>query len=960
MRLTLTLASLLLALAAPAAALVLNEGAAAQQRLGVPFGAEPLNVALVWHQHQPQYPKRPGTRVYEQPWVRLHAAKDYHDMAAIVREFPGLKLTINLTPVLLAQLDDYLTGDTDRHAELAARPAARLTAAEQAEARERFFQVSGPMIGRWPRLQQLKALPAARWAQADYRDAATLFHLAWTDPDFLARPPLAALAARGRGYSEADKRLVLAEHRRIMADVVPLHRKLQDEGRLEVTTTPYFHPILPLVYDSALAREALPQAPMPGGRYQRPDDAKFHVTAAVADYTKRFGRAPRGMWPGEGSVSQAVAPLFKQAGIGWIATDEDVLARSLGMKLRDGEHLTAQGGSALYRPYQVKDGPAIVFRDRKLSDDIGFRYSKMSGAAAARDLLDQLAAIARWPRAGEPLVSIILDGENAWENYPDDGKAFLRALYKGLTTDARFKTVTPAEFLATNRPTPLERLWSGSWIGASYATWIGEDEENRAWDLLFRTREAVAAFGRRHGEANRAYRQAMAKIHAAEGSDWFWWYGQDQDSGRDHEFDSAYRGLLMAAHRDLGQKPPADLALPIVQVGAKPTRAPSAYLKPNINGPMDRTEWAKAGSLFAEGGVMAVGGRPFDALFYGWDKEHLYLAVQHGGDAKPFAVLLGLPSKGGGQPIPPAPFLVHAGIDVNADGTAAMGLPGKPGQPRPLRAGHGRGTSELAIRWADLGVRSGDPVSLILRTQDAVFPAQPLQLRVPVLASKPLVALVDAPDPGIGPGTFDLPTGGAYTRASVDLKRFEVAEEGGDWAFTWQLGEVRDPWSSPIGLSLVTLDAYVAPGLFVEGRLPPVTPLLEARGAAADRPWRLAVSVEGWQQGFYEPSGEKGGEVPVAVDRLAGEVRAFVPKARLTGDPRSWAFLVTLAGQDGFAPGRIRQVMSATTAERFGGRLPARHGNLLDVLLPAGSGDQAVLLNQAGGNVVLPLVRPTE
>lgn len=943
MRRFLTFACLPLGLAAPAAALT-------------PAPPTPLPVAIVWHQHQPRYPKRPGTNVYEQPWVRLHAAKDYHDMAAIAREFPGLRITINLTPVLLAQLDDYLAGATDRHEQLAKRDPATFTAAERAEARDRFFQVSGPMLARFPRLAALKALPAARWTPADFRDAAALFHLAWTDPDFLARAPLAALVKKGRGYVAKDVQAILAEHRRIMAEVVPLHRKLQDEGRLEVTTTPYFHPILPLLHDTDLAREALPQAPLPAARYRRPEDAAWHVRAAVTDYTKRFGRAPRGMWPGEGSVAQDVASLFKQAGIRWIATDEDVLARSIGTKLRDGERLTAQGGHALYRPWQVADGPAIVFRDRKLSDDIGFRYAKMPGAAAAADLLDQLREASRWPRGNDALATIVLDGENAWENYADDGKAFLRALYRGLTTDERLTTTTPAAFLEGRRPVALKPLWAGSWIGASFATWIGEDEENRAWDLLARAREAVAAHAKRHGEAGAPYRRALDKIHAAEGSDWFWWYGQDQDSGRDHEFDQAFRGLLAGVYRDLGQAPPPDLGVPIVQLGATPTRKPSAYLAPRIDGPFDRTEWAKAGSVFAEGGAMATGGRPFDALFYGWDKAWLYLGVQHAGEAKPFAVLLGKAGQAGGMAMSPAPFMVHATVDVDAHGQAGLGFPGMPGPVVPLRAPHGRGTTELAIRWSDLGLRSGDALDLVLRTPAGIFPARPLRIQVPVLPVAAQARLRDATDAP----AWTLPTGGAYTRPAVDLQALEVGEEDGAWAFTWKVGAVRDPWGSPIGLSLATLDCYVGPGIFVEGRLPPTVPLLDGRDAWADRPWTHVVSVEGWQQGLYGPDGAKRAEVAVAVDALAGEVRARVPKGALPGSPAHWAYLATLAGQDGFAPGRIRRILPNADAERFGGRVPGRGTNLLDVVLPPGAGEEGTLLNQASARVVLPLVRPPE
>lgn len=891
----------------------------------------PLPVAIVWHQHQPQYPTIPGTRTFTQPWVRLHAAKDYLDMAAMVREFPGLKLTINLTPVLLQQLDAYGFGATDRHAQLALRPAEQLTPAERTEARDRFFQVSGPMLARHPRLGQLKALAPAKWVAGDYRDAAALFHLAWTDPDWLAAKPLAAIAAKRQGFTAADIRTILAEHGRLMRAVVPLHKALQDEGRIEVATTPFYHPILPLIFDNALAAEALPEAPKPMRRFMEPADARFHVQAAVTYYQRMFGRAPRGMWPGEGSVAQAVAPLFKEAGIRWIATDEDVLARTLGVKLRAGEVVSPTGAEQLYRAWGVKDGPAIVFRDRKLSDDIGFRYSKMNGEAAARDLLGQLGAIAQRPGRPDRLVTVILDGENAWENYPDDGKAFLRALYRGLTTDPRFTTTTPSEHLAAHTPAPLPKLWAGSWIGASFATWIGEDEENRAWDLLAEARAAATAYAAKHGE-NAGYKRAMTKVYAAEGSDWFWWYGRDQDSGRDSEFDQAYRDGLAGVYRELGQQPPAQLAVPLVAVGAMSAKQPQAYLAPLIDGPLGRTEWARAGSLFADGGAMAQAGRAFDALFYGWDKRNLYLAVQHGGEARGFELRIGTP--GVGAAFSGTPFAVHAVARLADDGTATLTTAGPAAPPVRLTAGHGRGSSEVAIPWAALGVRSGDALQLQLAQGGTTFPARPLALRAPVLSVVPLVTFADAPDQ---PG-YTLPTGGAYTAASVDLQALEIGEEDGAWAFTWKLGGVRDPWGSPIGLSLVALDLYL--GTATAGA---ATPLLDGREALGDRPWTHALAVEGWQQGLFAPDGTKRVEPQVAVDPLSGEVRARVPKTALPGHPRDWRYLATLAGQDGFAPGRIRQVGALADAERFGGRAAGLGSNLLDVLQPDRGPDPAVL-----------------
>lgn len=905
---------------------------------------EPLNVEIIWHQHQPLYPKVPGTNVYEQPWVRLHAAKDYVDMAAMVREFPGLKLTINLTPVLLTQVEDYNRGATDRHLQLAAKDPAQFTPAEKTEAYHRFFQVSGPMLANWPRLGELKAKPLATYDAQDFRDLETLFHLAWTDAIFRDTPALAAISAKGRGYTEAEKAKVLAMHREALKQIIPLHRQLQDEGRIEVSTTPYFHPILPLVYDTDLAKEAMPEAPMPTKRFHHPEDARFHVNEAVAYYKRLFGRAPRGMWPGEGSVAQAVAPLFKEAGIQWIATDEEVLARSLKTPVRTGETVTRP--DLLYRPYQSTGGPAIVFRDRKLSDDIGFRYNKMTGEAAAADLLGQLRAIAHKP-GGPKLVSIILDGENAWENYPDDGKAFLRALYRGLTTDATFKTTTPSEYLAGHTPTPLARLWAGSWIGGSFSTWIGEDEENQAWDRLTEARDAVAAFGKANGAQNALYQKALGRLHAAEGSDWFWWYGRDQDSGYDEVFDKAFRDLLASAYTDIGSPVPTLLTVPIVQAGVTPTRTPRAYWKPVIDGQLQRGELADAGSIFAEGGAMAQGNQPVGALFYGWDKQRLSLALQFNGNARPFMIYLGQPA-GTGKAVKGVPFLVKRAFAVDP---AKNMIQATIGDGEWLQAAGGKEAAEVAIPWAALGAQGGESWLLAVVPQGgSAFPAQPLRFQTPMVAVKSQVILKDGEDDL----RYDMPKGSAYTRAATDLQSLSVGEAGDRWVFTWQLGDVKNPWNSPIGLSLVTLDLYLAPAA---GAGAPVA-LLQGRDAKAARPWWRAIAIEGWQQGVYGPDGTKLGDVDVAVDPLAREVRASIPKKLLPGNPRRWAYIATLEGQDGFAPGRVRQVLPTPDADHFGGRPAGRWSNVLDVLLPPALDQAPVLFPDANQPVVLPYVTP--
>lgn len=587
-----------------------------------PAAPPKASLALIWHQHQPRYPLRPGTRVFEQPWVRLHAAKDYVDMLTLAQQYPRLRVTFNLTPILLEQLDDYGQGATDRHAELATQEPATWPEATRREAGDRFFQVSKPMLAQWPALARLKAKGWRAMSAQDWRDAAVLFHLAWTDRDFLRAEPYRSLAAKGTGYTTQDARTLLALHQKLMQDVVRLHRAAQDAGQIEVTTTPYAHPILPLLVDTNVAREALPDDPLPATPFRFAQDAKLHVERAHADYLKRFGRAPKGMWPAEGSVSEAVLPLFQAAGVQWIATDEEVLGRSLGQDFNGPQR------PALYQPYRHGNGPAIFFRDRRLSDSIGFRYSQMPAEAAAADFMGQVNAIVSAHRGAPPLISVILDGENAWEWYPDDGKAFLKALYRGLTTTPGLQTVTPSAYLATHTPQALPRLWPGSWINASFATWIGEKDENQAWEALQAARAAVERFAQRHGHQDPRTRAALETMYHAEGSDWFWWYGQDQNSGRDHEFDTAYRQLLTTVYRHIGETPPAALASPLTGNQALP--GPRKPLKPRLDGVLSPGEWESAKHVPATGQAMQAD-RPLEALWYGHDVTYGYVAVRFSG-----------------------------------------------------------------------------------------------------------------------------------------------------------------------------------------------------------------------------------------------------------------------------------------------------------------------------------------
>lgn len=736
----------------PCTALILGAWAAPALAMGPPDAngrpgppcvapAPALQVVLLWHQHQPRYPKLPGRNVYAQPWVRLHAAKDYVDMALRLAKHPAVHATVNLTPVLLEQLADYEAGATDRHAELAGLDLFGASEALQAEAHQAFFQVSGPMLAERPRLAALKAKPRADYSAQDWLDLQALSNLAWTDPMHAERhPELAPLLAKGQGYSRQEVANLLALHRQLIAEVVPVHRALQEAERLEVSTTPYHHPILPLLVDSELVGEAMPEAPRPSPVLRAPQDAAWHVDEAIRLYRRLFGRAPQGMWPAEGAVAQAVMPLFASRGIRWVATDEGVLARSLKLSLRgEGDRLLRP--DLLDRPYAPPGGPAIFFRDRALSDFIGFDAMKKPGAESAAWLVDRLVERARAPRVEPGVLSIILDGENAWEHYPADGDAFLEAFYEGLEQHpSELRVRTPREVLQSVTPEALPRLAAGSWISGNFATWAGEADENQAWSALAQARQALLAEAAKRPAGAPEVAEAWKHLLAAQGSDWFWWYGKDQDSGRDEGFDEAFRKLLRQSYKALGLASPADLASPITGLGlaaqsglppqaGAPDLLPKGPISPSLDGRFQRGEWMGSGASFPQGGAMARPGL-FSALYFGTNPQRLSLGVEFSEKAGPFLVRLAaegqprLPGAVGGRLLATHELRLRPG--------QALRLRGPQGET-PLPGAWGPELLELGLPWQALGLKAGQAVALeLLEPNDRAFPqAGPLRLNCP-------------------------------------------------------------------------------------------------------------------------------------------------------------------------------------------------------------------------------------
>jgi alpha-amylase/alpha-mannosidase (GH57 family) len=610
----------------------------------------PLYVAFLWHMHQPFY-RDASTGDFALPWTRLHATKDYLHMAEVLSEYPAIHATFNFVPSLIEQLEDYADGNaTDRALRTSLKE--HLSASDKEFVLSFFFSINWDrVINHYPGYREL--LRQRQEAQGDWRrfsdqywtDLIVWFNLAWFDPTYVrSDPDLRVLADKGSGFTRADVHLVADKSRNVAGPTLAVYRRLADRGQIELCTSPYYHPILPLLVDGASARQATPGIVLPPELFAYPEDAMEQIRRGLLAHQRIFGRPAQGMWPSEGAVSQGVAHLIAaQTDLKWIASDEAILGRSLGVGMdRDGYgHLTRP--SILYQPYTLttrhRQGNApplsAIFRDRLLADRIGFVYQHMDGRSAAEDLVDRLrrARINLGDDDQPHLLSIILDGENCWEYYENNGEDFLRHLYTLLSAADDIKTVTVSEYLARNPPrSTITQLAAGSWIGGDMLTWIGEPAQNQAWEYLARTREQLVSRSEDdHSTSMDVVGQAWQELYIAEGSDWFWWYST-RNTPPSNVFDALFRGHLAEVYRNLGLPAPDWLSRPIVVTrGAHAGRSPKAYVTPDLMADSNAGyAWANAGVMEPElsSATMQRGESALRRLYYGFDATHLYLRLE--------------------------------------------------------------------------------------------------------------------------------------------------------------------------------------------------------------------------------------------------------------------------------------------------------------------------------------------
>ncbi len=533
---------------------------------------QPLFLIFQWHMHQPFY-KDAISGQYLLPWVRLHCTKDYTDMIWHLERFPEVKGVVNFVPSLLKQIRDYndFTSVDERFLNLTRKPAGQLSGEDKhlilqhffPGNRERMISVSRRYSelfnsrGADPTDEALAAV-ARSWTPQDFLDLQMWFLLAWTGEELREEPEIAQLIAKESNFTEQEKQKVLSLHQQSIRELLDRYVQLQDTKQIEITGCPYTHPILPLLLDSEVARISMPDADLPLHRFSEPEEAEKQVIRALQIFRNDMGWEIAGMWPSEGAVSEAAVKLLRKYDVRYITTDSNVLARTLSRSPEPAWLVPEQK----YMPYTypTQDGDMVIFaRDQALSDRIGFQYASMEPEQAVEDFFAQLYRIDdTLPDDGYPYVVVItMDGENAWEYYRQNGRPFFEALYGRLSDDQRIRTTTFSEQLnRTGELNELEWIYPGSWIHSDFHYWIGDPVKNAAWDKLHTTLDVVHQKQKDGVTLSEHAEQALLQ---AEGSDWFWWYGNPNHSDYDRIFDQLFCNALRKVCYEMEEELPEAL-----------------------------------------------------------------------------------------------------------------------------------------------------------------------------------------------------------------------------------------------------------------------------------------------------------------------------------------------------------------------------------------------------------------
>jgi alpha-amylase/alpha-mannosidase (GH57 family) len=567
--------------------------------LSQPITPPKLLICLYWHMHQPDY-RDSISHEYVLPWTYLHAIKDYSDMAFHLENNVKARVSFNFVPILLDQLEDYVTQFKSKKIRdpllaMLSKPSLEGLSIEQCQLiiESCFKSHHEKMLSPYAEYQRLYILyqvasasgnlPAddvnLQYFSAQYKtDLLVWYHLAWMGESVKKNNELVkTLIAKGSHFDSDDRMALFSLIGEIISHLIPRYKALQQKGQIEISTTPHQHPILPLLLDFKSTLDAMPGAALPENQQYNGGEARAisHIKHAQASHQQRFDVKPIGMWPAEGAVSKSALMLMAKQGVQWAATGEGVLTNSL-HKSNPTKALVSRH-EYLYKPYKISDGDDEIvcfFRDDRLSDKIGFEYAKMHSTDAVRDFVQTLEHIhATYQKPENPLVSVTLDGENAWEYFPYNGYYFLTELYQALANHPNIEMVTQSEILqAIQKPKSsaykvfcgnLPEVAAGSWVYGSFSTWIGSKDKNRGWDLLCEAKKVYDKVLKAGSLSEKEQKDCEAQLAVCEGSDWFWWLGDYNSAASVNSFDQLYRRNLSNLYVLLKQPVPADLSNPI-------------------------------------------------------------------------------------------------------------------------------------------------------------------------------------------------------------------------------------------------------------------------------------------------------------------------------------------------------------------------------------------------------------
>ena len=607
-------------------------------------GAKKLSIAFYWHMHQPVYQLN-SLGDYLMPWVRLHGIRDYLDMLLILNDFEEIKLNFNLVPVLLDSFIDY--GEKDCHdiqSRLTVTNISELTDNDKEFILNNFFDANySSMIFPYENYNELyqkrfstEKADIKAFCEQEYSDIMAWFNLAWIDPVFKEKfPEFKKLLKKGKNFTFKDRLAIIELQRKIIRMIIPAYREFLEKGKIEITTSPYYHSIIPILTDMKSSQKNLSTVDSSLYDLNLEDDAKLQTKLALERIEEIFGIRPKGIWPSEHCVSPQTLEIFKEAGAQWTITDEGILTSSINFEfVRDFKgHLEDPYFLTKSYKYKTKNSDIkVIFRDSVIPNLISFEYANHDPKVAANDLYDRIKVMQNKLQSSPDknhLLTIAMDGENCWENYVEDGTTFLKTIYSMIEEDKTLETVLISDYLEKEKyHKELKKIHSGSWINKNFQLWIGEPVKNLAWTYLKKVKEDLNDFIEKnpnHKNIDLARRELMI----AQGSDWFWWYGEPNDSGQDHIFDYLFREHLKNVYRYIDIKHPGYFDSPLISIFTETTRVPMNTISPKINGleESDEEDWTGAGCLNLPDGPILQDNKLFERICYGADENNFYLRL---------------------------------------------------------------------------------------------------------------------------------------------------------------------------------------------------------------------------------------------------------------------------------------------------------------------------------------------